>query len=236
MLKVVVLISGGGSNLKALLDAAATDGYPARVVAVGSDTDAPGLEHARTAGVPTFVVRPRDFDTREAWGEQFAAKIRGHLAAASRVELAETAVSEHLDRLDDRQTDDRPADDRQTDDRQTDDPYLVVSAGLMRVLPPGFVREFSPHLINTHPALLPLFPGAHAVRDALAAGAIETGVSVHIIDEGVDTGPVLRQRAISILADESEAELHERIKQIERPLLVETVRAIAIGELDLHNV
>ena len=191
MLKVVVLISGGGSNLKALLDAAAEPTYPARVVAVGSDTDAAGLEYARTAGIDTFVVRPRDFENREAWGEAFAAEIRQHA------------------------------------------PDLLVSAGLMRVLPPGFVREFSPRLINTHPALLPLFPGAHAVRDALAAGATETGVTVHIIDEGVDTGPVLRQRAVSILAEESEDELHERIKQIERPLLVDTVRDIATGALPL---
>ena len=107
------------------------------------------------------------------------------------------------------------------------------AAHIVRVLPGGFVREFSPRLINTHPALLPLFPGAHAVRDALAAGATETGVTVHIIDEGVDTGPVLRQRAVSILAEESEDELHERIKQIERPLLVDTVRDIATGALPL---
>ena len=191
MLKVVVLISGGGSNLKALLDAAAEPTYPANVVAVGSDTDAAGLEHARAAGIDTFVVRPRDFENRDAWGDAFAAEIR------------------------------------------TFAPDLVVSAGLMRVLPGGFVREFSPRLINTHPALLPLFPGAHAVRDALAAGATETGVTVHIIDEGVDTGPVLRQRAVSILAEESEDELHERIKQIERPLLVDTVRDIATGALPL---
>ncbi len=191
MLKVVVLISGGGSNLKALLDAAAEPAYPAKVVAVGSDTEAAGLEYARAAGVDTFVVRPRDFENRDAWGEAFAAEIRAFA------------------------------------------PDLVVSAGLMRVLPGGFVREFSPRLINTHPALLPLFPGAHAVRDALAAGATETGVTVHIIDEGVDTGPVLRQRAVSILAEESEDELHERIKQIERPLLVDTVRDIATGALSL---
>lgn len=191
MLKVVVLISGGGSNLKALLDAATDSAYPARIVAVGSDTDALGLDYARAAGIPTFVVRPRDFDTRDAWGEAFAAEIRQHT------------------------------------------PGLVVSAGLMRVLPSEFVREFSPRLINTHPALLPLFPGAHAVRDALAAGATETGVTVHIIDEGVDTGPVLRQKSVAILAGESEAELHERIKHIERPLLVEAVRDIARGELPL---
>ena len=191
MLKVVVLISGGGSNLTALLHAAAEPTYPAKVVAVGSDTDAAGLEYARAAGIDTFMVRPRDFENRDAWGEAFAAEIR------------------------------------------TFAPDLVVSAGLMRVLPGGFVREFSPRLINTHPALLPLFPGAQAVRDALAAGATETGVTVHIIDEGVDTGPVLRQRAVSILAEESEDELHERIKQIERPLLVDTVRDIATGALPL---
>ena len=191
MLKVVVLISGGGSNLKALLDAAAEPTYPAKVVAVGSDTDAAGLEYARAAGIDTFMVRPRDFENRDAWGEAFAAEIR------------------------------------------TFAPDLVVSAGLMRVLPGGFVREFSPRLINTHPALLPLFPGAQAVRDALAAGATETGVTVHIIDEGVDTGPVLRQRAVSLRAEESEDDLHERIKQIERPLLVDTVRDIATGALPL---
>jgi len=191
VLKVVVLISGGGSNLKALLEAAASDDYPARIVAVGSDTDAAGLEHARAADVPTFVVRPRDYANREAWGEAFAAAVREHT------------------------------------------PGLVVSAGLMRVLPAGFVQEFAPRLINTHPALLPLFPGAHAVRDALAAGATETGVSVHVIDEGVDTGPVLRRRRVPILAHDTEAELHERIKQVERPLLTDTVRDIATGALKL---
>ncbi|NLA65765.1 MAG: phosphoribosylglycinamide formyltransferase [Leucobacter sp.] len=196
MLKVVVLISGGGSNLKTLLDAAIDD-YPARVVAVGSDTDAAGLDYARQAGIDTFIVRPRDFHSRDDWGDALAAAIRAHLPLA--------------------------------------DEGLVVSAGLMRVLPPAFVQEFSPRLINTHPALLPLFPGAHAVRDALAAGATETGVTVHIIDEGVDTGPVLRQQAVPILVDDHEDELHERIKLVERPLLVDTVRHIATGELQLHS-
>lgn len=186
-----MLISGGGSNLKALLEAAADPAYPARIAAVGSDTEASGLDHARAAGVPSFVVRPRDYGSREEWGAAFAAAIREY------------------------------------------DPGLVVSAGLMRILPAAFVREFSPHLINTHPALLPLHPGAHAVRDALAAGATETGVSVHIIDEGVDTGPVLRQARVAIRPGETEDELHERIKQIERPLLVETVREIAVGRLTL---
>lgn len=219
MLKVVVLISGGGSNLKALLDAAAEPGYPAHIVAVGSDTDAAGLDHARAAGVPSFVVRPRDYADRAAWGDALAAEIRGHLKLSdistssmtdsSQVELVET--------------------------KNANNDYLVVSAGLMRVLPANFVREFSPRLINTHPALLPLFPGSHAVRDALAAGATKTGVTVHIIDEGVDTGPVLRQRVVAILADTDEDTLHEQIKQIERPLLVETVRDIANGSLQLSQ-
>jgi len=197
VLNVVVLISGGGSNLKALLDAAADPEYPARIVAVGSDTDAAGLAHAEAAGVPTFVVRPQDSRTREEWGQVLAAAIQEHGVGTSA------------------------------------NPGLVVSAGLMRILPAGFVRVFSPRLINTHPALLPLFPGAHAVRDALAAGATETGATVHVIDEGVDTGPVLRQTRVEVRPNESEADLHERIKEVERPLLVQVVRDIALGRLDL---
>ncbi|UOQ58023.1 phosphoribosylglycinamide formyltransferase [Leucobacter allii] len=197
MLKLAVLISGGGSNLQALIAATAEPGFPARIVCVASDTDAPGLAHAEAAGIPTCVVRPGDSGSREEWGQLLAAAIQEHGVGTG------------------------------------PEPGLIVSAGLMRILPAGFVREFSPHLINTHPALLPRFPGAHAVRDALAAGAEETGVTVHIIDEGVDTGPVLRQAALRVVAGESEAELHERIKELERPLLVETVREIAAGELEL---
>lgn len=193
MLKIVVLISGGGSNLKALLDACNDDGFPARIVAVGSDTNASGLEHAQKQNVPTFIVEPRDHPNRDAWGEALLKSVQEHA------------------------------------------PDLVVSAGLMRILPPRFVAALSPHLINTHPALLPLFPGAHAVRDALAAGAEETGVTVHIIDAGVDTGPVIRQASIFVRPGESEAELHERIKEIERPLLVETVREIALGTIQLTD-
>lgn len=194
----MVLISGGGSNLKALLEAASQPGYPARIVAVGADGDAPGLAHASAHHVPSFIVRPTDYSNRAEWGDALAAAIREH---------AQLAV---------------------------DDPLLVVSAGFMRILPGGFVQEFSPHLINTHPALLPSFPGANAVRDALAAGATETGVTVHIIDDGVDTGPVLRQLRLSVHPGESEEALHERIKQLERPLLVNAVRDIATGTLALE--
>lgn len=197
MLNIAVLISGGGSNLKALIDATSDPEFPARIAVVGSDTEAPGLAHAEAAGIPTFVVRPADSDDREEWGQMLAAAIQENGVGTG------------------------------------PEPSLVVSAGLMRILPPGFVRLFSPRLINTHPALLPSFPGAHAVRDALAAGATETGVTVHVIDEGVDTGPVLRQRAIAVRPGETEDELHERIKQLERPLLVEVVRDIATGDLTL---
>lgn len=196
MLKLAVLISGGGSNLAALLDACDDATFPAEVTFVASDTDAPGLAYATKRGIPTRILRPRDYETREAWGDALATAIESHDV--------------------------------------TPEAGLVVSAGLMRILPENFVERFSPRLINTHPALLPNFPGAHAVRDALAAGATETGATVHIIDAGVDTGPVLRQSQLHIHAGETETELHERIKAIERPMLVQTVRDIANGVLRLQ--
>ncbi|NQX29727.1 phosphoribosylglycinamide formyltransferase [Microbacteriaceae bacterium VKM Ac-2854] len=194
MLKLVVLISGGGSNLRALLEAAADAQYPARVVAVGSDNDADGLAHAERFDIPTFTVPPTSFATREAWGEELL---------------------------------------RQIDEWQPD---LVVCAGFMRILPGNVVSALSPNIINTHPALLPLYPGAHAVRDALAAGATETGVTVHVIDAGVDTGPVITQQSLTVHEGETESALHERIKTIERGLLVQTVLDIANGTVDLEEL
>ena len=113
-------------------------------------------------------------------------------------------------------------------------PDLVVSAGFMRILSAECVERF--RIVNSHPALLPLFPGAHAVRDAMNAGATKTGVTIHIVDEGVDTGPHIAQREVEIHSDESEAELHERIKVVERELLVETVRAIAERRINLSQI
>ena len=191
MLSVVVLISGSGSNLHALLKAADNPLYPARIVAVGSDVPAEGLAHADEFGVPTFVVNPKAFESREAWAEMMLSNIN------------------HFK------------------------PDLVVLAGFMRILPPNFVQALSPNLINMHPSLLPDFPGAHAVRDALAAGATKTGATIHVVDEGVDTGPRLAQRELEILPDETEAELHERIKVIERELIVQTVRDIALQKIQL---
>ena len=194
MLSVVVLISGSGSNLHALLKAAESPLFPARIAAVGDDTPADGLAHAELFGVPTFVVSPSSFATREAWAEVLLKNIR------------------HFN------------------------PDLVVLAGFMRILPANFVNALSPNLINTHPSLLPEFPGAHAVRDALYAGAKQTGVTIHIVDEGVDTGPHIASAAVEISSEDDEHSLHERIKVVERELLVHTVSDIANKKIRLEDL
>jgi formyltetrahydrofolate-dependent phosphoribosylglycinamide formyltransferase len=107
------------------------------------------------------------------------------------------------------------------------EPDLVVSAGFMKLVGPAVLGEFGGRLINTHPALLPAFPGAHAVRDALAAGVATTGATVHMVDAGLDTGPALAQREVPVLPGDDEPRLHERIKDVERELLVHTVAQLA---------
>lgn len=191
MLTLAVLISGAGSNLRALLEAASDPSFPARVVVVGADRQADGFAHAEAFGIPTIMVPFREFETREHWG----AELQEQLAVWR--------------------------------------PDLVVLSGLMRLLPAAVVDAWSPRIINTHPAYLPEFPGAHGVRDALAAGATETGASVIVVDGGVDTGPILAQERVPVLPGDSEHDLHERIKPVERRLLIDVVRRIATGELDL---
>lgn len=115
------------------------------------------------------------------------------------------------------------------------DPDLIVSAGFMRVLGSAVVDEFEGRIINTHPALLPLFPGAHGVRDALAAGARVTGTTVHFVDAGVDTGRIIAQAQVAVLDDDTEATLHERIKIEERALLVDVVGQIVQGKVQYDN-
>jgi phosphoribosylglycinamide formyltransferase 1 len=115
-------------------------------------------------------------------------------------------------------------------------PDLVVLSGFMRLLPPRVVRALSPNLINTHPAYLPEFPGAHGVRDALAAGVSETGASLIVVDDGVDAGPIISQERVPVLANDTEAALHERIKPVERRLLVQAVLDIANGYVDLKEL
>lgn len=191
MLSVVVLISGSGSNLRALLEACDNPLFPAKILAVGSDKAAAGLSHAEEFGVPTFVVEPELFESRDKWSEVLLRNVQYH------------------------------------------NPDLVILAGFMKVLPESFVSALSPNLINMHPSLLPAFPGAHAVRDAIAAGASVTGATVHIVDAGVDTGPVLAQREVSVAAGISESDLHEQIKSVERTLIVEVVSEIAESKLNL---
>ena len=193
MLSIVVLISGSGSNLRALLEACDNPLYPAKIVAVGADNPAAGLAHAEQFGVPSFVVEPGLFDSRENWAEVLLGNLQYHK------------------------------------------PDLVVLAGFMKVLPAGFVSALSPNIINLHPSLLPAFPGAHAVRDALSAGASTTGATVHIVNAGVDTGPVLSQREIEVPTGITESDLHEQIKTIERSLIVEVVSQIAEGKLNLSE-
>jgi phosphoribosylglycinamide formyltransferase 1 len=194
VLSVVVLISGGGSNLKALLDAVQASDFPAEVVAVGADRDAAGLAHARERGIPTFTCALPDYADRDSWGDALLTRIH------------------------------------------TWSPDLVVLSGFMRLLPTRVVTALSPGLINTHPAYLPEFPGAHAVRDALAAGVQSTGASVIVVDSGVDSGPVIVQRRVPVLTGDTEAALHDRIKLVERELLSQTVLGIAQGSIDLKEL
>ena len=114
-------------------------------------------------------------------------------------------------------------------------PDLVISAGFMRIVGPKVIDGYEGRIINTHPALLPLFPGAHAVRDALAAGATETGATVHFVDAVVDTGPVIAQTIVAIEPNDSENSLHERIKTAERRMLVDVVRDVVSGKVRYDN-
>lgn len=115
------------------------------------------------------------------------------------------------------------------------EPDWVVSAGFMRILGQAFLDEFAGRVINTHPALLPAFPGANAVRDALDYGVTVTGCTVHLVDAGVDTGPVIGQRAVDVRAEDTEATLHERIKVVEREMLVDVLAAAARGRLHIEG-
>lgn len=117
-------------------------------------------------------------------------------------------------------------------DRVADyDPALVLSAGFMRIFAPVFINRFSPRLLNSHPALLPAFPGAHGVADALAYGAKVTGATVHVVDAGVDTGPIVAQTCVPVCGDDDVDTLHERIKIAERAMLVDVVGRVAAGTI-----
>jgi len=182
--KLVVLISGSGTNLDALLTSLPGSGIPAEVVAVGSDKDAAGLWHAKRRSIPAFVVSPGEFPSRDAWGDGLAEVVAGF------------------------------------------DPDWIILSGFMKLLPPGVIARFGPRILNTHPAYLPEFPGAHGVRDALAAGVHQTGASVIVVDDGVDSGPILGRKRVPIHPGDTEALLHERIKVVERELLLDVLAQV----------
>jgi len=184
--RLVVLVSGTGSNLAALLAAHDDPAYGARVVGVVSDRPGiRGLELAQEAGIPTAVVSLKDFVDRAAWDEALAEAV---------------AVFS---------------------------PDYVVAAGFMKLVGAPFHARFGGRTLNTHPALLPSFPGAHGVRDALAYGVKVTGCSVIVVDEGVDSGPIVAQVAVVVEDGDDEESLHERIKVAERALLVDVVGRVA---------
>jgi phosphoribosylglycinamide formyltransferase-1 len=180
--RLVVLVSGEGTNLQALIDACRDADYGARVVAVGADRGKiTALARADRAGIPSFTVRVADYPAREQWDAALADACAGHA------------------------------------------PDLIVLAGFMKLVGRAFLGSFGGRCVNTHPALLPSFPGAHGVRDALAHGVKVTGCTVFIVDEGVDAGPIVAQACVPVDDDDDEATLHERIKVTERALLVGTV-------------
>lgn len=185
--RIVVLISGAGSNMLALAHACRAGEVPGEVVAVVADRPCEGLELARAEGIDTAVLDPRGYGSRQEW-------------SAALLDLVRTFT-----------------------------PDLVVSAGFMRILSPVFVHAFSGRLINIHPSLLPAYPGAHAVRDALEDGARVTGSTVHFVDDEVDHGPPILQREVPIEPGDDEHTLHERIKAVEHRLYPDTIRRFLEG-------
>jgi phosphoribosylglycinamide formyltransferase-1 len=193
-LRLVVLISGSGTLLQALIDASAAPDFGAQVVGVGADRDQiTGLQRAERAGISTFVhplVRGAD---RAEWDRQL------------------------------------------TDLVAKFEPSLVVMAGYMKLVGPQFLATFGGRLINSHPALLPSFPGMQGPRDALAYGVKISGATIFLVDDGVDTGIIVDQVAVRVEDDDSVEDLHERIKIAERDLLVQTVHRLATRSWHLNG-
>lgn len=184
--RLVVLVSGGGTNLQALLDACADQAYGAQVVAVGADRGGiEGLARAGRAAVPTFVRAVSDHGSRADWDH---------------------ALTEVVDSF---------------------GPDLVVLAGFMKLVGPELLGRFAGRVVNTHPALCPAFPGTTGPADALAYGVKVTGATLFVVDQGVDTGPIIAQTTVPVHDDDDVASLHERIKVAERAMLVDTVGRLA---------
>ncbi len=183
---LVVLVSGSGTNLQAVIDAIEAGRMPGvRIAAVGSDrTVCEGLDRARRHGIPTFAYRTKDFPDRAAWDEALTKAVAAW------------------------------------------EPDLVLLAGFMKLTGPAFLAEFGGRTVNTHPALLPSFPGMHGPGDAIDYGVKVSGCTLFVVDGGVDTGPIVDQWAVPVLPDDTAASLHERIKVAERAMIVETIGAM----------
>ncbi|RAX44334.1 phosphoribosylglycinamide formyltransferase [Arthrobacter sp. AQ5-06] len=188
-MRIVVLVSGTGSNLQAVIDAVTSGELDVEIAAVGADREGTyGVERSSEAGLETFVVNFNSFPTRDEWDAALTDRVASYA------------------------------------------PDVVVSSGFMRIVSADFIEAFNGKYLNTHPALLPAFPGAHGVRDAMAYGVKVTGCTVHWADAGVDTGPIIAQEAVAIEPGETEETLHERIKVVERRLLVSTLAALAAAQ------
>lgn len=184
-MRILVMVSGSGTNLQSVMDAVSAKVLDVEILAVGADKPCLGIDRASQAGMETFIVLPANYSTREAWNRALEEKIASYA------------------------------------------PDYIIFAGFMRIVDAELVQRFENRIINTHPALLPSFPGAHGVRDALAHGVKITGLTVHFVDSGVDTGPILAQAAVPVLEGDTEETLHERIKVQERKLLVEIIGKLA---------
>ncbi len=192
--RVVILISGRGTNMERLIQACQAGEVPAQVVRVISDNpEARGLERARAYGVPTVVVPARAFPDRAAF---------------------EAALLQAV---------------------QEAEPDLICLAGFMRILSPRFVEAYRYRIMNIHPALLPSFPGLHAQRQALEYGVKVSGCTVHFVDEGVDTGPIIVQKAVPVREDDTEETLAARILEKEHEAYPEAVRLFFEGRLRVEG-
>jgi phosphoribosylglycinamide formyltransferase-1 len=192
--RLVVLVSGAGTNLQALIDACTDPAYGAQVVAVGADRGGiDGLARAEAAGITTFVRKVGEFDTRDAWDQALTA-----------------SVAEQQ-------------------------PDLVVLAGFMKLVGAPFLEAFEGRVVNTHPALCPSFPGTSGPADALAYGVKVTGATLFLVDAGVDTGPIVAQTTVPVEDHDDVESLHERIKDAERRMLVESVGRMAREGVSVAN-
>jgi phosphoribosylglycinamide formyltransferase 1 len=194
MKNIVILISGRGSNMEAIVRACQHEAWPARIAAVISNKpDAGGLDFAQAHGIPTAVVPNKNFATREAF---------------------DAALQETVDGF---------------------APDLVVLAGFMRILTPGFVEHYAGRMLNIHPSLLPLFPGLHTHRQALAAGVLEHGATVHFVTAELDHGPAVLQARIDVRPGDTEDTLATRLLEQEHVIYPKAVRLFVEDRLSIED-